>query len=526
MQPIRHRRLGAIPAVLAAAALVLVGCSSSATVTTTAADQSSGAPATPAEPDAKLLADSGFRVATNGFSFENYGNENAPANLDSASMRALYGDQVCARTSGDTCTLTSVAKAYMSVLNDSMSSGHCYGMAAAASLLRDGGIDIASYGASTASQLPNSPQVQALIARYFATQNEALTRQSQVPVTDAVATLTKGMTAGQDFILTIFDADGQEGHAITPTSLFQRPDGTVEIHVYDNNFPDQDRILLADPAANTWHYEGSPNPSTDPRPYDGSPANQLGVIPVSAVTGVQDCPICQQTKDSRMLVMIKDKSHNVPVRADIVRPDGEPPVDFHKVGDLSNSDSTTLSVGTTGSFVVTLTGGEGATAADDVDVAVIGPGWVRQVNDITVTPGQKSALVVDQAAHRFTWTSDGDSAPTFSTSGESGDASYGFQVTLASLPPGTPATVGSDPAAGTASLTVGTGGNDPYPVKLVLDRSDANNDGRFDMDFPDLTSGQTFTVNYAQWNGGPEGPISATLATPGQPDVPVTLTTG
>lgn len=61
-----------------------------------------------------LIADLGFRPETDGFAFQNYGNENNPTNLTSAELIRIFGaERVCAgavREDG-TCKLTAPAAA-------------------------------------------------------------------------------------------------------------------------------------------------------------------------------------------------------------------------------------------------------------------------------------------------------------------------------------------------------------------------------------------------------------------------------
>ena len=81
--------------VLATAVLTLAACGGSGA----AELENGGSPTGDLDgrrPSGVVLAASGFDVATNGFSFENYGNEAHPLNLDSTSMVTLFGDQVCA----------------------------------------------------------------------------------------------------------------------------------------------------------------------------------------------------------------------------------------------------------------------------------------------------------------------------------------------------------------------------------------------------------------------------------------------
>src|SRR5712692_1937937 len=79
--------------------------------------------------DGKIIADLGFRPATHGFGFENYTGDIKPTNLTAVEMRRMFGDQVCARISGDTCDLIPPAQEFMRTTNVDMNGGHCEGMA-------------------------------------------------------------------------------------------------------------------------------------------------------------------------------------------------------------------------------------------------------------------------------------------------------------------------------------------------------------------------------------------------------------
>src|SRR3954451_18129622 len=71
------------------------------------------AEANPYTPNGTIIAESGFRPDTNGYSFPNYGNENDPQNLDAASMVKLFGSGVCADAVQDgSCTLTPAAQTW------------------------------------------------------------------------------------------------------------------------------------------------------------------------------------------------------------------------------------------------------------------------------------------------------------------------------------------------------------------------------------------------------------------------------
>ena len=84
---------------------------------------------------APLVADNGFRPTTDGYSFENYGNEERYRNLTVVEMRRLFGDAVCVPgTSGTACRLSPVARQWMESANEAMAGGHCMGFAVTSQL--------------------------------------------------------------------------------------------------------------------------------------------------------------------------------------------------------------------------------------------------------------------------------------------------------------------------------------------------------------------------------------------------------
>lgn len=67
-----------------------------------------------------IVADSGFRPVPNGFSFQNYGDEEGYANLDATDMQRLFGPAVCTAGKGAKCVLTPLARLWMEEENLSL----------------------------------------------------------------------------------------------------------------------------------------------------------------------------------------------------------------------------------------------------------------------------------------------------------------------------------------------------------------------------------------------------------------------
>jgi hypothetical protein len=84
-----------------------------------------------APPQGQTLSDSGFRPKPEGFGFENWSGDQYPmADLTADDARAIFGDRVCARFSGNSCAPTPAAKLWLQEMNQMMKAGRCEGMAA------------------------------------------------------------------------------------------------------------------------------------------------------------------------------------------------------------------------------------------------------------------------------------------------------------------------------------------------------------------------------------------------------------
>src|SRR5258708_23827977 len=112
----------------------------------------------------KVLADSGFRPAQHGFSFENYGNDNKPVNLTPEKVRELFGDSACKTIDNGTCVLSASSASWMDKQNKEMSGGHCEGMAVLSTLIFNGTVklhDLDPNAQSIADLKADDPKVQA-----------------------------------------------------------------------------------------------------------------------------------------------------------------------------------------------------------------------------------------------------------------------------------------------------------------------------------------------------------------------------
>lgn len=250
-----------------------------------------------------IIADSGFDLNRDGFSFENYGNEVEPVNLRANDMRRLFGDEVCSRISNEKCVLTPPARAWMKEINDAMDGGHCEGMAVLSLHMFHQLDDPNKFGAGNTYALPfeSNKALQSEIAYWWATQSTTPTYESMVrgkpsdivKLLEASLSQGKGVNADSMYTIGIYMSDGTGGHAVTPVSLVQEGENEVGINIYDNNYPGELRTIHVNVADETWWYEGSPNPEIESDRYEGDESTEtLELTPSAPRRAMQDCDFC------------------------------------------------------------------------------------------------------------------------------------------------------------------------------------------------------------------------------------------
>ena len=260
-----------------------------------------------------LVADTGFRVGKDGFSFENYGSEVCSGgsvwgggtcyrveNLTSAEMVRMFGTQVCKTVSSDgTCTLTKVAEQWMNEINQVVRNGHCEGMAVLSSLFYSGLADPSDYGASSVNklQLKNNRALQREIAYWFTTQWFMDDYLIENDPTTQVKYLVDHFNSNPDtpIPLGIYQSNLSGGHAITAYAVVNHGNGIYYIMVYDNNYPNEERYITVDTNKNTWSYKTSTNPWVSAGNYSGhGRTNPIQIGPVEPRLGTFKCDFCTQ----------------------------------------------------------------------------------------------------------------------------------------------------------------------------------------------------------------------------------------
>ena len=380
----------------------------------------------------KMVADSGFRPDSNGFSFENYGNEGGITNLTPATMQAIYGSAVCANTRDGQCTLVPPAKAQMDSWNAGMNNGHCYGMSIVALAFANGDLQSSSYGSADVPvlKLPDNTTLQSRIAQSFVAQDFPSVKGKVVRGTPnhVLDVLMKKLNAIKDgatesWSLGFYKTNPATGavsggHEVTPYAVDDQGDGQFGVLVYDNNYPGKVRTIQFNRNDDTWSYDASTNPNEASSRYEGNA--QTKTIELSPVTpGLAEQPWTDgQALDGGKSSLGPEASQTIsldsPNGADhphllVTYGNGQrlgflrvgtgyqfehpnsPNVQWPKEGkDWSEAVEPDYTVPTNTPVTVQIQG-FGLSKTEPAEVSVIGPGYAFTV-EVSITPGQVDRL--------------------------------------------------------------------------------------------------------------------------------------
>ena len=484
-----------------------------------------GGSAAPME-TAPLTAGYGFEVPKHGFPFENYGNSQGYSNLTPAEVQRMFGDAACAKGSGPTCTLTPPAEAWMKQQNEGMNGGHCEGMAVVALLLQQGKIDASKLGGANAAAMPiqGNEALQREIAYWFVTQSLQPTQSQSfkaAPV-DIVAKLRQWFAAGSaedTYTVGFYKRGFKDGHAVTAVGLGDKPDGNVDILVYDNNYPNQVRAISVDMKANTWIYSGSPNPAQAEGRYEGDAESKtLEVTPTSARLQPQLCPFCGEATAGGADKGAKGSALAAPTQVYLDAAAYEAGATFkvQAVGggtlagvteiyprggeDLWDKDTPPILQVPAGTAFQVVIDATAVKAAIETDVAIVAPGLSGGISGISMSPGQRDTLVVEPARKAMKYTTTSDESPTmyFGIDGE--PDSYEFSLGGVELGKGGGTLEGRlDTAA--KKLIARTTGSDTATLVFYLERINDNAAESLENDGVELAPNETLVVEYGSWKG-------------------------
>lgn len=478
----------------------------------------------------EVIYDFGFSPVENGFSFPNYGDDIPATNLTSYELRRMFGDQVCARLSGDDCTLTPPAQQWMEQINDAMAGGHCEGMAVLSMMMYTGQISASDFGGSLASELYIDDEfLQREIAYWWATQAVSPTSTSVITGTpiEIMEIIQQMDPNGETYTIGIYSADGS-GHAITPFGVEDKGDGLYAILAYDNNYPGEVRELYIDSRDNSWTYETSINPQVESDVWSGNADTYtLDLTPTSARLDPQECPFCggegftstgsgkfaapseqfnEIFLDGEGHILITDDSGNRLGYVDgkiVNEIPGARYTAFRMIAS-GNTPEPIYSVPAGLDLTVTI---DGSTLSEEslTDLVMIGPGFSIGVEGIYLEPGQVDTAYFYPAEQTIAYETEADESPFIVVGVETAEADYYFEVQGADIQGGGIITVYLDTEAGDLLINAEKLSNEGS-FDFYLTRITDELDEEFAAEEIVLNEGAIVYVNYAEWNdANPEG---------------------
>ncbi|HJN42041.1 MAG TPA: hypothetical protein QF589_08025, partial [Anaerolineales bacterium] len=252
----------------------------------------------------EMVADLGFRPDKDGFSFANFGADIPQSVLTVDELRRLFGTMgVCADVSGERCIPFPAAEMWMNLVNDSMTAGHCEGLASLSLQLHQGLGSADSYDVAAGTTYDLTTTTEPLmrdIAYQFSLQflepvASAYREYQALPPSAILQTLMDSFQGGSGDTYTLGIYSEMGGHAVTPFAVEDVGDGVFWVWVYDNNWPGAPRYIAFDVVDEVWAYSfAATNPREDSSPWFGT-TGSLDLTPLSVRERKMECPFCAVT---------------------------------------------------------------------------------------------------------------------------------------------------------------------------------------------------------------------------------------
>ncbi len=526
MKSLRSRWLTLLDAMnekisLAVLAVLVAACSSGGTTIPTDAGTVSGG------------SDGGFTrsFSRTSFAFENYVNSPGIENLTPVEIRRMFGDGVCAGSiTADSCELTPAASKWMEAQSNAMNGGHCEGMAVLAGLFATGALKPSDFGAPTAFELTlaGNNKLQREIGYWWATQSAAPTNTAEtkgasgIAPTEVVSRLKKMVESGGEvWSIGLYKRDMSGGHAVTPISTEER-DGKQYIKVYENNIPNEVREFEIDPAANTWKYFASTNPSAPGALYDGDATTaNLTLTPNSVRSMRQNCPTCGTVAADGKSVkgsVVSYREVNLSGDAHVVISDGA----GHQIGYVAGAFVNTFPGATTGpvkrapstfasvadpsyrlpvSVPLTVTlDGTALTADTTSNITMTAPGYSFSVEGVVVHAAQKDTISFSAGTESVEYQTTATETPTVALGVTFDGADYLFEVKSAAETGGVDVQLKLDAAGGKLDLFVkSVDGTASYDIRV--ERRDTGSTSVFTHAGNSVAATAVVSFDYASWAG-------------------------
>ena len=217
-----------------------------------------------------LISYNNFDVNRHGYSFANYSGllGQGPVGPEYGAYAVWYtfGDKACLVGSGPSCVPYQTLYPFMNGVQQSITGGRCYGIAATSGYFFRKWADPGYFGFNYAINIPLKWPLAYYIAGNFAkqatipagaVQKSVQTNMTPAQMLEAIVAYTQA-DSGNDLVLGIYNQSGGGGHAITPIGVVDVQDqygpGWYVVAIYDNNHPRTIRRLYINYISSVWFY--------------------------------------------------------------------------------------------------------------------------------------------------------------------------------------------------------------------------------------------------------------------------------
>ncbi|MDQ3928577.1 MAG: hypothetical protein M3328_05450, partial [Chloroflexota bacterium] len=338
---------------------------------------------------------------------------------------------------------------------------------------------------------------------------------------------------------------------VTPYAVEDRGNGVYWIMIYDNNYPGAARAIEVDTNADTWRYSGSTNPSEPADDYEGDAETfTLELAAIEPRLDKQACPFCDAESAGRTPGLGSAGAQGS-TAFNQVWLDGDANLlitdlegrsigfkDGQFVNEIPGARSNANKFGvdvwdikaepvyyipTNIDFTISIDGSDLAEPSESA-VTFIGPGYVLEVSDIMLDPGQVDILDIAPDGSLLSYRTTSNETPVMLVGIETTAADYLFAVQGYEMESGEAINLSLDTEKGWLSLD-SIDNNASALYSLLVARYDDQGEQVFGADDVALDPNDVVYVDYLKWAGngqpmeldvdrGGDGEIDETLEVP------------
>ena len=500
-----------------------------------------------------MVAHLNFEPAADGFGFRNYGRNHANENdLNAGNLIALFGaENVCqsGSTAGD-CVLTEPAEEWLEECIKLLAGGHCEGLAVTSLRFWEGlpfagktsPADFQS-GAERVSELKQNELIFNYVAHYHVMQKLSEISDFRAETwkkkpSEILHMLIDSMkdNAKDHYMMSIgMREDGRytRGHAIAPFAIEDMGEGVYHVHVYDSNYPREDKFVVIDTENETWRYHTASDPTKTASDYVGSATSQtLGLKSQAArELDVYGCPFCSDSNERASLHHASAKKAKKDQVSFVLTGEGETLVtdpngrrigyDFAKnrtVNEIPEADVVPIEGGlgknippqyrlphmsSPKPYTISV-GGKAIDKEVDADLDMEGPGFIVGFAGVLLDPGENLSMTISPNGRElsFTASADGETPSIFITI-ETGKKkpSYEFEIGGIKLDAGKTVTMKLDLEKEKLFFKDNDPDRDLYDISVTRVNPDGTEDYYENDDLDLAKKSDNYEMDFSKWDG-------------------------